>query len=87
MKGIGREYVISVEGILRQRSEDTVNPKIATGEVEVKIDSLTVLSTSLSQLPFEIGESTMTREDIRLKHRFLDPGTPLFIRISSCAPK
>lgn len=76
VKGIGREYVISVEGILRQRSEDTVNPKIATGEVEVKIDSLTVLSTSLSQLPFEIGESTMTREDIRLKYRFLDLRNP-----------
>lgn len=76
IKGIGREYVISVEGVLRGRSEETINPKIATGEVEVKVDHITVLGTSVSQLPFEIGESTMTREDIRLRYRFLDLRNP-----------
>ena len=55
LKGIGREYVISVEGVLRQRSEDTVNSKIATGEVEVLIDSLTVLALRSRSCPLKWG--------------------------------
>jgi aspartyl-tRNA synthetase len=78
-KGIGREYVISAGGLLRGRSEDTVNPKISTGEVELKADTLTVLGAAENQLPFEIGESTQTREDVRLKYRFLDLRNP-FVR-------
>ena len=76
VKGLGREYVVSVEGLLRERSEDTCNPKLATGEVEVKADVLTVLSESEHQLPFEIGESAQTREELRLKYRFLDLRNP-----------
>ena len=76
MAGLGRECVVSVEGLVSERSEDTVNPKIATGEVELKVDNLRVLSRSVSQLPFEIGESTKTREEVRLKYRFLDLRNP-----------
>ena len=76
IKGLSREYVISVAGVLRERDSDTVNQKIATGEVELVVESLDVLSESVNQLPFEVGESTQTREDVRLKYRFLDLRNP-----------
>ena len=77
LKGIGRECVISVQGTLRARAADTVDPKLNTGEVELKVDTLTLLGKSHSQLPFEVGESTKTREDVRLKYRFLDLRNPV----------
>ncbi len=80
MKGIFRETVISVSGLLRKRAEDTINPKILTGEVELKADTVTVLGTSENQLPFEIGDSMQSREDLRLKYRFLDLRNPLVHR-------
>ena len=67
-----KESVISVEGTVVKRDEETVNPKIATGELEVKVDNLTVLNPCTENLPFEIGESKETREDVRLTYRFLD---------------
>ncbi|KAI4452932.1 aspartyl/lysyl-trna synthetase [Holotrichia oblita] len=76
LKGIGREHVISVEGVLQERASDTVNPKLATGEVELKVDRLNILSKAVPQLPFDIGDSTNTREDVRLKYRFLDLRNP-----------
>lgn len=76
ISGLHRECVISVEGILRLRSLDTVNPKLTTGAVELKVLSLDVLSLSNPQLPFEIDESAHTREDLRLKYRFLDLRNP-----------
>ena len=76
IKGLAKESVISVEGILRERSDDTFNPKLNTGEVELKVDTLDILGESLHQLPFEIGESKQTREDVRLKYRFLDLRNP-----------
>ena len=76
LKGVSRESVISVTGVLIERSKDTVNPKIKTGEVELKVSSLEVLGKAVNQLPFEINESTQTREDVRLKYRFLDLRNP-----------
>jgi len=76
MTGVNRECVISVEGFLRERDGDTVNPKLSTGEVELRADSLTILGKSVSQLPFEVTESTQTREEVRLKYRFLDLRNP-----------
>ena len=76
IKGLGRESVISVEGVLRERSADTYNAKLATGEVEVKAESVDVLSRLMLHLPFEIEESTQTREDVRLKYRYLDLRNP-----------
>ena len=64
--------VAFVEGTVVKRDEETVNPKIATGELEVKVDTLTVLNPCTENLPFEIGESKETREDVRLTYRFLD---------------
>ncbi|HCC34240.1 MAG TPA: aspartate--tRNA ligase, partial [Ruminococcaceae bacterium] len=76
MAGLAKEYVISVGGLLRERAEDTVNPKLLTGYVELKADTLTVLGKAEHQLPFDIGESALTREDLRLKYRFLDLRNP-----------
>ena len=76
IKGLAKESVISAEGTLKARSEDTINPKLDTGEVEVHIERLDVLSESLHQLPFEVGESTLTREEMRLKYRYLDLRNP-----------
>ncbi|MCL2030867.1 MAG: aspartate--tRNA ligase [Oscillospiraceae bacterium] len=76
LKGLGRESVVSVEGVLARRDAETVNPKIATGEVELRAESLDVLSHALHQLPLEVGQSTQTREEVRLKYRFLDLRNP-----------
>ena len=75
-KGLGREFVITAAGVLRERAADTVNSKLATGEVELRADKIEILSRSERQLPFEIGASTQTREDVRLKYRFLDLRNP-----------
>ncbi len=71
-KGVSKESVISVEGTVRERDESTVNKKIETGEVELKVDKIKILSHVQRQLPFEIHTSTDTREDVRLKYRYLD---------------
>jgi len=76
LKGISKESVVSVEGTLVERDKDTVNPKIATGEVELRVEKLDVLSKAVQQLPFEINESVQTREDLRLQYRFLDLRNP-----------
>lgn len=67
-----KESVISVHGVVVKRDEETVNKKIATGELEVKVDELKVLGACTENLPFEISESKDTREDVRLTYRFLD---------------
>ncbi|MCL2486179.1 MAG: aspartate--tRNA ligase [Oscillospiraceae bacterium] len=77
IKGLPKESVISAAGVLRKRSEDTLNPKIGTGEVELFVSSVDVLSESVSLLPFEVDLSAQTREDLRLKYRFLDLRNPV----------
>jgi len=71
-----RESVISVEGKIVARAPEAVNKKIATGEVELKSTSFDVLSRAHNTLPFEISDSHNTREDLRLKYRFLDLRNP-----------
>ena len=70
--GKGKESVVLVTGKVIRRDEETVNPNIATGLVEVKADSVNLLGPSRSNLPFEIELSKETREDVRLKYRYLD---------------
>ena len=72
LQGISKETVVLVEGIVTKRDEETVNPKIETGLVEVKADKLEVLGPCQLNLPFEIETSHLIREDARLKYRFLD---------------
>lgn len=71
-KGLAKETVIILKGILRKRDEDTINKKIKSGEVELLISELDVLGESLHELPFEIMSSKQVSEDVRLKYRYLD---------------
>ena len=71
-KGLKKESVIKVSGIIRKRDEETYNDKIRTGEIELLIDNLEVLSMAKKDLPFEIITSKSIKEDLRLKYRYLD---------------
>ncbi len=70
--GMSKETVILVEGAVTMRDEETVNPKIETGLIEVRADKIEVLGRCQLGLPFEIDASVQTREDVRLKYRYLD---------------
>lgn len=76
LKDVTRETVISVSGIVSKRDPETVNPKIDTGYVELEADKLEVLGKSKNQLPFEIRASRFSKDDIRLKYRYLDLRNP-----------
>lgn len=76
LENVSRECTITVEGKVTLRDAETVNPKLATGTVEIKTDSLTVLGKVSNPLPFEVSNSTETKEDVRLKYRFLDLRNP-----------
>lgn len=76
LKNVNRETVISVSGIVRKRDLETVNEKIATGYVELVADSLTVLGKSQNMLPFEVRNSHLSKDEIRLKYRYLDLRNP-----------
>lgn len=72
LDGINKEDCISVLGIIEERDEETYNPKIPTGTVELNCKSVEILGKVREQLPFEIATSKEIREDVRLKYRFLD---------------
>ena len=76
LKGIGREAVISVTGKVVARDADTVDPKLETGLVEVHVEQIELLGPSKSMLPFIPAESMDTREEVRLKYRYLDLRNP-----------
>ena len=72
LEGISKEDCISVEGVVEHRDEETYNPKIPTGTIELEAHKVEVLGRVYRQLPFEIMTSKETREDVRLKYRYLD---------------
>jgi aspartyl-tRNA synthetase len=72
LDGISKEDCLSIEGLVEKRDEETVNPKIATGTIEVEAKTVTTLGKVRKQLPFEIQTSKEIREDKRLQYRFLD---------------
>ena len=76
IQGMSKETVISVEGVVAERDAETVNPKLSTGLIEVKAENIEVLGPCNNNLPFEIEASHETREDVRLKHRYLDLRNP-----------
>ena len=76
LDNVTKECTITATGTVVLRDEDTVNPKINTGTVEVKVSALTVLGKTLTGLPFEVDLSKETKEDVRLKYRFLDLRNP-----------
>lgn len=72
LDGINKEDCISIEGVMEHRDEETYNPKIPTGTIELEAHSVEMLGKVKRQLPFEIMTSKETREDVRLKYRYLD---------------
>ena len=72
LDGISKEDCLSIEGIVEKRDEDTINPKIATGTIEVEAKKVITLGKVRQPLPFEIQTSKEIREDKRLQYRFLD---------------
>ena len=66
------ESSVTVYGTVRKRSEETRNPKLKTGEVEIYIEEIKVLGKRTANLPFEVNSSQEVREDVRLKYRYLD---------------
>ena len=72
LDGLVKEECISIEGKIEHRDEETYNPKIATGTIELEAHKVDVLGKVYTQLPFEIMTSKEIREDVRLKYRYLD---------------
>ena len=76
LKGIKKEECISIDGVMEQRDEETYNPKIPSGTIELEAKKITVLGQVYQQVPFEIQTSKEVREDVRLKYRYLDLRNP-----------
>ena len=72
LDGLSKEDCVSIQGKVEHRSEDTYNPKIPSGTIEIEASSIDLLGKVYQQLPFEIMTSKETREDLRLKYRYLD---------------
>ena len=72
LKGLTKETCITVEGLVEKRDEETYNPRIPSGTIELEAQEITVLGKVYGQLPFEVMTSRETREDVRLKYRYLD---------------
>ena len=65
------EWVVSITGTVRERSADTINPNVQTGELEIVAGSISILNKSLVP-PFPIDTRDTINEEVRLKYRFLD---------------
>ena len=66
---LGREFVVKIEGLVRERSNK--NPNRATGDIELEVKSLEILNASKTP-PFTIEEDTDGGEELRMKYRYLD---------------
>ena len=72
LKGITKEMCLSITCLMEHRDEETYNPKIPSGTIELEAHQIDVLGRVYKQLPFEIQTSKEIREDVRLKYRYLD---------------
>ncbi len=72
LKGLGREDCVSIRGIIEKRDEETYNPKIISGTIELEAKEIEILGKVRKPLPFEIITSREVREDVRLQYRYLD---------------
>ncbi len=78
-EGLKNESVVAVSGLVRIRSEETYNPLLETGTIELKAERLELLSEA-APLPFPIEDGTAVREELRLKYRFLDIRRPAMLK-------
>ncbi len=72
LAGVNKEDCISVTGVIEHRDEETYNPKIPTGTIELRVENVEILGKVYAPLPFEVMTSKEIREDLRLKYRYLD---------------
>lgn len=72
LDGIKKEQAVSIRGLVEKRDEETYNPKIPTGTIELEAHEIDILGEVYKNLPFEIQTSREVREDVRLKYRYLD---------------
>ncbi len=72
LAGIRKEQAVSVQGLVEKRDEDTYNPKLPTGTIELEAHEIQILGNVYQPLPFDIATSREVREDVRLKYRYLD---------------
>lgn len=72
LKDVRKEECLSIEGVIEERDEETYNPKIPTGTIELEAHKINVLGKVYTDLPFEVSSSKEIREDVRLKYRYLD---------------
>jgi aspartyl-tRNA synthetase len=70
-KKLRPEFVVGVTGVVQRRSEETINPKLATGEVEVLARDIRILNEARTP-PFQIADDSPVSEEVRLKYRYLD---------------
>jgi aspartyl-tRNA synthetase len=73
-EALRNEYVVQITGRVTARPEDSLNPKLPTGEIEIYADKIKLLNAVRKQLPFQVSttDSETVREDLRLKYRYLD---------------
>ena len=76
LTGIVKEDCVSITGLIEKRDEETYNPKIATGTIELEAKKIQILGKVYKPLPFEVMTSKEIREDVRLKYRYLDLRRP-----------
>ena len=72
LTGIVKEDCVTITGLIEKRDEETYNPKIATGTIELEAKTIQILGKVYKPLPFEVMTSKEIREDLRLKYRYLD---------------
>ncbi|MCS7184565.1 MAG: aspartate--tRNA ligase [bacterium] len=72
---ISAEYVVYINGVVKERSKDTINPKIKTGNIEVDVDDIKILNESAPP-PFNVYDRFKVKEELRLKYRYIDLRTP-----------
>ena len=70
--GVTRESTITLEGIVRKRTKEMINPNMKTGDIELELVSFEILGKCLTTLPFEINHPEKASEETRLKYRYLD---------------
>ena len=72
---VRNEFVLKAKGLVRDRPDGTVNPEMATGEVEILASQLEILNAALTP-PFQLDEYSEAGEDVRLKYRYMDLRRP-----------
>ncbi len=74
-KRLRSEFVVGISGVVQRRSEETINAKLETGEVEILVRDIRILNEAKTP-PFQIAEDSPVSEDVRLRYRYLDLRRP-----------